>query len=505
MKRKNILFVTADQFRADLLHGGQIGGLSDAAELPHLRALMRDSVSFANHWSVITPCGPSRSSLLTGQYAMNHRSVRNGAPLDHSIPTVPGEMRKAGYNPMLFGYTDTSADPRVFHPNDPALRTYEMVMPGFDEKLEMRLEESIAWRGYLAAKGYEVPEGRQLFAPSGPDLDSPAFYAKEDSDTAFLTDECLKTLSAMQNTPWFAHVTYFRPHPPFVAPEPFNRLCKDKDIPAPCPPDRELAKHPLMVEALARSPIGRGLPGVADLADTPETTRIMRQVYLGLAAEVDHHFGRIIQFLKDSGQYDNTLIIFTSDHGEMLGDHGSWGKSTVFDAAFRIPLVIRDPDMENTGQIIASPTECIDIFPTLLDSAGLDLPTSVDGCSLYPLLRGQEPGDWRDYTWSELDFARIPAVVDDLPSNALAFEKCNLSILREAHLTLVHFNGGLPPILFDHRKTGESRNLAADPDYATEMLRLTRRMLDHRMTHANGTLSSYAITENGVVRAEAPA
>ena len=497
MTRKNILFITVDQFRADLL----FGELAKVAQLPNITALMQDAVSFRNHWSVVTPCGPSRASLLTGQYVMNHRSVRNGTPLDHLIPTVPGELRKAGYLPMLFGYTDTPRDPRVHHPDDPAFRSYEMPMPGFDEKLEMRFAESYPWRGHLAARGYDLPPYSQFYVPDGPDLDSPAFYTKEDSDTAFLTNECLKTLTAMQGAPWFTHLTYIRPHPPFVAPAPYNRLYKGKNIPDPCPLDVDIAAHPLMVEARARSPIQRFLPGVPGLQDTPEATQTLRQVYLGLAAEVDHHIGRMIQFLKDSNQYDNTLIILCSDHGEMLGDHGSWGKSTIFDAAFRVPLIIRDPGLDCAGLVIDTPTESVDIFPTLLEFAGMDQPTSVDGRSLYPLMRGQVPPDWRDYTWSEMDFGQLPEGRTDLARRALPLEQCNLSILREQHLTLVHFNAGLPPLLFDHRGAGEACNLADDPAYAGDMLRLTRRMLDHRMTHANGTLSSYAITENGVVRA----
>ena len=375
-----------------------------------------------------------------------------------------------------------------------------MPMAGFDERLAMRQGENLAWRGYLADKGYDLPDHAQFYVPDGKDIDSPAFYACEDSDTAFLTDECLKTLSAVEG-PWFTHLTYIRPHPPFVAPAPYNRLFEDRDIPVPDPLAPDLARHPLMQEALARNPIDRFLPGVASLSDTPENTRLLRQVYLGLAAEVDHHIGRVIQFLKDSGQYDETLIVLSSDHGEMLGDHGSWGKSTVFNAAFQVPLIIRDPELDNDGRTINVPTETVDIFPTLLDFAGLEQPTSVDGCSLYPLMRGETPENWRDYSWAELDFARIPSSDDGLPSNALPVDKCNLSILREEHLTLVHFNAGLPAILFDHRGEGEARNLAEDPAYAGDMLRLTRRMLDHRMTHADGTLSSYAVTDKGVVRA----
>ncbi len=111
------------------------------------------------------------------------------------------------------------------------------------------------------------------------------------------------------------------------------------------------------------------------------------------------------------------------------------------------------------------------------------------------------PAIWRDYTWSELDFGQIPSVVDGHRSNMLSLEQCNLCIVREQHLTLVHFNGGVPAILFDHRRAGEAQNLADDPAYAPDMLRLTRRMLDHRMTHANATLSSYSNTKDGVIRA----
>ncbi|MFT7593691.1 MAG: arylsulfatase A-like enzyme [Paracoccaceae bacterium] len=498
MKQKNVLFIVVDQFRADLL----FGGLADVVNLPNIRALMDDSVSFRNHWTVTVPCGPARASLLTGQYAMNHRSVRNGTPLDHTITTIPREMRKAGYAPMLFGYSDTPGDPRVYDANDPALRTYERPMREFDEKVEMRLDESFPWRGYLAARGYDLPPYAKFYEPNGPDLDSPAFYAKEDSDTAFLTDECLKILNVMQERRWFAHLTYIRPHPPFVAPEPYNRLYQGANIPPTLPLDADIRAHPFIRDAVQRYTMAKTVKGQPDLPDTPETAETIRQIYLGLATEVDHHIGRMIQFLKDSDQYDTTQIILCADHGEMLGDHDSWGKVTVFDAAHRIPLIIRDPDIGTPGRVVDVPTESIDIFPTLLDYAGLEHPTSLDGRSLYPLMQGDVPEDWRDYTYSELDFPQLDDPQGGDPVAEMKLENRNAAILREADLTLVYFNGGLPPLLFDHRAKGEAQNLADDPAYASDLLRLTRKMLDHRMTHANSTLSSFDITADGPVRAK---
>ncbi|RMF40906.1 MAG: phosphonate monoester hydrolase, partial [Alphaproteobacteria bacterium] len=352
---KNVLFIVIDQFRADLLSGDS--GLAGAVDLPNLRALMAEATTFANHWTVTSPCGPARASLLTGQYAMNHRSVRNGAPLDRHIPTVPGEMRKAGYAPMLFGYTDTSTDPRGRDPRDPALRNYEMPMAGFEEKLEMRQESaSRPWRGHLARRGYALPPYDEFYVPQGPDLDSPAFYAAEDSDTAFLTDECLKVLAGMTDLRWFAHLTYIRPHPPFVAPEPWNRKFRDRAIPEPVAAGAWADDHAVLNELRGRTPLSRYVQGRPGLEETPEAVRTIRQVYLGLAAEVDHHLGRVIEFLKQTGQYDDTLLIVCSDHGEMLGDHGFWSKVTVFDAAYRIPLIIRDPAGLGAGRVVTQPT-----------------------------------------------------------------------------------------------------------------------------------------------------
>ena len=109
-KQRNVLFITIDQLRADCL----IGGLADHVDLPNMRAFVTEGVTFERNFSVANPCGPSRASMLTGQYAMNHRSVRNGTPLRHDTPSIASEMRKVGYLPMLFGYTDTSQDPRAF-------------------------------------------------------------------------------------------------------------------------------------------------------------------------------------------------------------------------------------------------------------------------------------------------------------------------------------------------------------------------------------------------------
>lgn len=501
-RNKNVLFITLDQLRADCI----FGDLADHLELPNLRALMADAVSFTRHFSVTSPCGPSRASLLTGQYAMNHRSVRNGTPLRHDTPNVATEMRKRGYVPMLFGYTDTSQDPRAYPVGDPALCTYEYPMTGFDEVVEMRFETSLLWQSYLRAQGYEFDDYSEVYVPvssmgGAPAINDPAMYRAEDSDTAFLTDRFLATMPAHQDTDWFAHLTYIRPHPPLVAPAPYNAMYDPAAIPR---PERledaaaEAAVHPFFGPTLAHKTAADNVVGVAGVEAGDDTVQTLRAVYLGLITELDLHIGRVIRFLKDSGQYDDTLIILTSDHGEMLGDHHSWSKFTVHDAAYHTPLIIRQPGNDaRAGAVVTQPVETIDVAPTILDWVGQAIPNAMDGRSLLPLLAGDVPADWRGYTFSELDFSEPTAptiwevTLGTGPSNSA------LSILREARFTLVEFAADLPPILYDHDAQGERENVAQQPAYQGELARLCRVMLRHRMKNMDHTLSLVTITGDG--------
>ena len=499
---KNVLLIVIDQLRADCV----FGELAAHIDLPNLRGLMDDAVTFQRHFSVVNPCGPSRASLLTGQYAMNHRSVRNGTPLRHDIPNVATEMRKSGYLPMLFGYTDTSQDPRVFHANDPALRTYEHYMNGFEEVVEMRFEMSYPWRAHLINQGYELATFADLFhpvSPTGgvPKINDPAPYKAKDSDTAFLTDQFLAIMPAYAKESWFAHLTYIRPHPPLIAPAPFNDMYDPTKLPLPKrfdDPADEVAIHPFFEPSPPnRTPAGN-VKGFPDLAPSVENTQTLRAIYFGLITEVDEHIGRVIKFLKDSGQYDNTLIVVTADHGEMLGDRHSWGKFSVHEAAYHTPLIIREPgNAAQAGTIVTAPTEAIDVTPTILDWVGQDIPNSMDGRSLLPLLRGVVPDDWRTYTFSEFDFSEPEAPTIWEKTLGTGPSDSSLAILRDANFTLVEFAADISPILFDHAELGEQKNVADQQEYQSDLNRLTRLMLRHRMKNMDHTLSLATITNEG--------
>jgi len=505
-KQGNVLFITLDQLRADVV----FGNLAGQVDMPALRSLMTKAVTFTRNYSVSNPCGPSRASILTGQYAMNHRSVRNGSPLRHDIPNVATEARKAGYLPLLFGYTDTSRDPRVHAPGDPALKTYEHPLHGFHEVVEMRSEESRAWRAHLMAKGYgNVPAYPDLYIPKGSDdrslrVDDPAFYSAKDSDTAFLTNAFLTDLATRDDGAWFSHLTFIRPHPPLVAPAPYNRMYDPETLghPQGMGYDAEAAVHPFFGPALAAIRPKNIVRGFSDLPDDAATARAMRALYFGLATEVDHHIGRILITLRESGQLDRTLVIITADHGEMLGDRQAWGKMSCYDAAYHTPLIIRDPRNAGAfGSKVDAFTEAVDIAPTILDWMGQEIPSSMDGYSLLPFLTGGDPDTWRDHSYSELDFADP---IDPTPWQRwlnLPADIANLAILRNGRHTLVHFNAGLPPLLFDHAGDGEMRDIAGIPEAAPILLEMTQALLSHRMQHADRTLSATMITPEGAVRA----
>src|SRR5215831_11245532 len=144
MKSRQILFLSADLWRGECLSA--LG--HEVVRTPQLDALVRDGVLFRRHYTQASPCSPARTSLLTGLYLMNHRSGRNGTPLDARHTNVALEARKAGMEPTLFGYTDTSADPRGRDLNDPALATYEGVMPGFSIGLQLP-EHAAPWVAHL--------------------------------------------------------------------------------------------------------------------------------------------------------------------------------------------------------------------------------------------------------------------------------------------------------------------------------------------------------------------
>ncbi len=505
--RRNVLFIVIDQWRADAL--GCAG--NPLLRTPNLDRLAGDGVLFRRHFAQASPCGPSRAALLTGTYQHNNGVMRNGTPLARRFTNLAREARKAGYDPALFGYTDTAPDPTGLDPADPSLRTYEGVMPGFTAELHLP-ERPLPWMAHLANRGYPFAhDTTEIYRPdagepggSGPTF-APARFAAEDSITAFLTDRLLDYIALRRHESWFAHAAYIRPHPPFIAPRPYHALYRAEDMPRPVRAptvDREAAQHPLLAAYLrSQSQASYFVTGDGPVsALTDAEIAQLRATYYGMVQEVDDQVGRLIDGLKDRGLYDDTLIVVTADHGEMLGDHWMLGKQGYFDEAFHVPLIVRDPRRAadaGRGRTVERFTEAVDVMPTVLEWLGLALPRQCDGRSLLPFTRGETPADWRSAVHWEFVFRGVGGgdVESDL---GLPMDACSLAVIRDDHGKYVHF-AGLPPLFFDldtdpHCLDDRSR----DPACTARLLDYAQRMLSWRILSSGRDFTGMTTSPEGL-------
>lgn len=510
MLGRSFLFITADQWRGDCLSA--LG--HPVVRTPNLDRLARDGVLFAHHFAQTAPCGPSRASLYTGMYAMNHRAVLNGTPLAGRHTNVALEARRAGLDPVLFGYTDTTVDPATVPADDPRRLTYEGVLPGFRAVVDLPEGNPRPWLQWLQQLGYPVDlDGgawREFVnqpvegAPGTSDDEwgrhrAPTRYAAEHGQTAFLTDRFLEWARGEVGAgrPWFAHLSYLRPHPPFFAPEPYNTMYDPASVPAPIgapTPDGDGAIHP-MLAAIVHHP----------LVAAPTELRHLQQLratYYGMMTEVDAQLGRIFDWLDETGLADETVVVVTSDHGEELGDHHLTGKLGFFDQSYRVPLIVRAPGAafdaaRNT--VVHAPTEHVDVLPTLCELLGVDVPLQCDGRSLLPFLTTEPVDAWRDAVHWEFDF-REPADRAFERALGLTMEELSLSVLRDAHGKYVHFAGypTLPPVFFDlDTDPHETVNRADDPAYTGRVLDYAQRLLAWRARHLDRTLAHMKLTPSG--------
>jgi arylsulfatase A-like enzyme len=511
--RKNVLLVVVDQWRGDMLPW--LG--TPHLKTPNIDRLCAQGVTFRNHFTQAAPCGPARASLLTGLYQMNHRAVQNTIPLDARFTNLALELRKGGYDPALIGYTTTTPDPRTTSPRDPRFLVLGDVMDGFRPVGTFEPYRD-AYFGWVASQGFALPDNRDdIWLPAGAEPGEagatrrPARIPRELSDTAWFTERGLSYLRGRGDRPWFLHLGYYRPHPPFVAPAPYHAMYDAADMAAPVRAatwEDEAAQHPLLryyLTATRQSSFFQDGQGLArDMTDAQ--VRQMRATYFGLMTEIDDQLGRVLDHLEATGQMDDTLIVFTCDHGEQLGDHHLLGKVGYFDQSFRIPMIVRDPRRvadATRGSIVESFTETIDCMPTILDWLGLPVPRQCDGRSLLPFCHGVPPADWRQEVHYEFDFRDI---FYSQPESVLGvdMDTASLAVIQDREFKYVHF-AALPPLLFDlDEDPGQFVNRAGDPAYAGIVRDYAQKMLSWRLTHADRTLTHFRATPAGLERRPYP-
>ena len=481
----NILLITADQWRGDCL--GLLG--HPHIQTPNLDRLAESGVTFTRNYANAAPCGPSRACLYTGLYQLNNRVCINGSPLDARFDNIALGARRAGYTPTLFGYTDQSVDPRECEDDDPRLLSYEGILPGFDAHTNMSNQSEI-WHQWLVNEGVT-------------EID------KDHTETAFLTNQFLDWQQQQNsNQPWFAHISYVRPHPPFVVPQPYHSMVDPDDI-ADFPGFHEARTRPQSDHPFTEFVDGileksTFIPGTNGLSRdwTLGDFKRMAAIYYGMIAEVDAQMGRIFDQLKADNSFDDTLIVFTSDHGEMLGEHGQLGKFGFDNASYHTPLIIHHPKFpDQFGKKVEAITEAVDIMPTLLAATGVDAIGSIDGNSLLPALENSTLDTERDAAHWEFNFRDHCQAVNEAGYD-LSPRQCSLSVLQDEAYKYVHFPA-FPPLLFDLTSDPLGlTNVADDPDYQRVRAQYAEKMLSWRAEHLDEYLASIQLTENGPVRLE---
>jgi len=497
--KKSVLFICVDQWRWDCF-----GFMKHKNALtPNIDNLAKESTAFTSHFAGIVPCGPARTTMLTGLYPFIHRSVTNGAPLDKRFTNIAKEARKIGYDPKLYGFTDTSWDPRYLDPKDEKNFTYESPLEGFNPVCNLTEKNSNTWGNYLNENGFKIKNTKNLFQSRKPEkgtgfIHEPYEIPTEHSESSFLANQAIQNLKKT-NDPFFMHISFLKPHPPRRVSEPWHSLINPDDIDLPFMEKtiEEMSnQHPVFKEISKKYTNEDNFSEIRFSDLNEKDIRNIKSVYFGMCAEVDDNIGKIVQVLKETKHYENTMIIFTSDHGEMLGENKQWGKSGWWDASYRIPLIIHIPGEKK--QMISDFTESVDIAPTILDWLETEIPIDWNGQSLMPTIKNSphktSPKEYVIFDW---DF-RQDHYTSFVKNKELTSEESNLSVIRTKEWKYVHFPS-LPPLLFNILDDPyETNNLANNKNYLEIQNNLLSKLLSHRMIHQERQLSNSMLSQNGM-------
>ncbi len=398
--KPNLLFIMTDQQRFDAM--GCAG--NSIIETPNMDRVAREGVIFTNAYSANPVCVPSRAVFLTGRSSVNTTVENNGDYMNEDVPDLPTFdriLKKHGYAAEYYGkwhtpyqFTDcydNTVNPIGNHYGVPHIITvYKewLVSKGVEPKKpgDGELFSGRNHRPYTPVKldyNYDMADASPE-AKNNLQARQSTQYGKLDlppdiSYTAYNTEQTLDALERMKEGPFTLTCSFDPPHPPMVVQEPFYSMYPPESIPVP-----ETIDDPM-----TDSPYRRRMHGENEWRyRVPENIQHMRSIYYGMVSEIDRRLGTILDKLDELGLADNTLVIFTSDHGEMLGDHGIHSKSMFYEGAVHVPLLMRFPGRIEAGTVVDAPVSTMDVCPTILDYMDKPAPRS-DGISLRTFIEGK--------------------------------------------------------------------------------------------------------------------
>ncbi|MEL6689726.1 MAG: sulfatase-like hydrolase/transferase, partial [Pseudomonadota bacterium] len=457
---------------------------------PNFDRVAVKGVRFTRAYTQSPICGSARMSFYTGRYVHSHGAARNGFPIRVGEITLGDHLRKLGYGCHLIGKTHMRVDAegmqRLGLQPDSIIGARQAEC-GFDawvrddglwaEGKDGAYDKLPSpYNAYLKDKGYPGENPWHDHANSGLDgegiasgwfmknADKPANIREEDSETPWLTGEAIKFIEQTEG-PWLAHLSYIKPHWPYIVPAPYHDMFGPADVP---PANRSQAErdeaHPVLKSFMDNK--------IAAAFQRDDVRAKVIPAYMGLIKQCDDQLGRLLDHLEETGRDKDTMIVLTSDHGDYLGDHWIGEKDLFHDASARIPMIIYDPRPEadvTRGTTCDALVEGIDLAATFVEAAGGEVPANIiEGRSLLPWLRGESP-EWRDFVISETDYSVTP-MAEKL---GLADDEARLFMIFDGRWKMVHADGGFRPMLYDLETDPEELvDLGAVPEHAPQITRL---------------------------------
>lgn len=501
----NILFIMYDQLRFDYLSCAGHPYL----HTPHFDRIAARGVRFTNAFVQSPVCGASRMSLYTGRYCSSHGAQWNGFPLRVGEMTMGDHLRELGVDCWLIGKTHMRVDAkgmaRLGLAPDSVIGARQAEC-GFD----VWVRDDGLWaegpdgfydgarspyNAYLKSKGYVAENPWAENANSGIDqgeiasgwmfdnANKPANIREEDSETPWLTSQAIEFIDQAQD-PWCAHVSYIKPHWPYIVPAPYHDMYGPDDIQPPIRHQSELDDPHPVLNAYQTGKIAQAFQ------DDAVRDKVI-PAYMGLIKQCDDQLGRLLDRLEATKQMDSTMILLTSDHGDYLGDHWLGEKDMFHDPSVKVPMIVFDPRAEadgTRGQTCDALIEAIDVVPTFVETAGGDIPTHIlEGRSLLPFLYGTQAKQ-REVAISEYDYSVMPHCekLGLKPADARMF------MVFDGRWKMIHFEGGFRPMLFDlDTDPSELVDLGKDDTHQSEIDRLYAhlakwgRRLSQRVTRSD--------------------
>ncbi len=458
----NIIFIITDQQRYD-----SIAALGFPwVETPNLDVLVEDGTSFDNCFITAPSCAPSRASLFTGYWPHETGVLQNADLWRHSWVE---RLADSGYHCVNIGkmHTFPYETPLGFHER--------YVVENKDRYLEGRYYFD-EWDKALRIRG-EVKQQRELYRQWPGYRDSlGAFDWKLPADLhpdVFVGDmACWWLESFPQTQPLFLQVGFPGPHPPYDPLPSYTEPYLTRDLQLQDVLQEDLEGQPGPFKRLREHNFSVDHDAVVHLPDpTHEQRQRQRAYYLANVTMIDEKVGQLLRTLDERGYLENAVVIFTSDHGDCLTDHGHSQKWTMYDAVMRVPLIVFSPGRVDAGQRILGMCQLMDLGRTVLDLAGVSAPPDMQAESLLPALNADTLPDWKP---RELVFA-------EHPSDGI-YEGPYMTMVRSRHWKLVHFHESDEGQLFDLRKDpDEFHNLWDDPAAAGAKAELLASMLDWRI------------------------